>query len=249
MLPENKLTTIIVDTENYNLGLNALHNSIRSFPTKEVIVFSDKPEKWNGYDCKIINKITSIENYNDILLNEIVEHINTEFSLIIQYDGFVVNAKKFTPEFLDFDYIGAPWENFFNYRKVGNGGFSIRSKRLLNGAKEYAYSRPYGQAEDFFICKEVGELLEYRYGIKFAPYSVAKKFSTEEMNFSTLPFGFHGLRCLPYIYRNNLDYLLNNLNPRVLKGVGYQDLSKSFKALGDNQLIKLEQFILNKIFA
>lgn len=248
MLLENKLTTIIVDTENYNLGLNALKNSVRSFPTKEVIVFSDKPEKWIGYDCKKIKKISSIEDYNNILLSEIVEHIHTEFSLVIQYDGFVVNPKKFTSEFLDFDYIGAPWD-IFNYRKVGNGGFSLRSKRLLNAAKEYAYCRPYKQSEDYFICKEIGELLEYRYGIKFAPYSLAKKFSTEDRNVRPLPFGFHGLRCLPYVYRNNLDYLLNNLNSRVFKGFRYEDLSKSFKALGDNELFKLEQFVQSKKFA
>ena len=245
MLPENKLTTIIIDTENYNLGLNALNNSVRSFPTKEVIVFSDQPKKWNGYDCKVINKITNLDEYNNIVLNDIIECINTEFVLIIQYDGFVVNPEKFIPEFLNCDYIGAPWETF-NYRKVGNGGFSLRSKRLLSAAKEYAYSRPYEQPEDYFICKDIGELLEGRYGIKFAPYAMAQKFSTEETNVATIPFGFHGVAYLPFVYRNNLDYLLKNLNPRVFKDWRYQALSKSFKTLGNNQLIKLEQFVLRK---
>jgi len=245
MLLQNRLTTVIIDTENYNLGLNALNNSVRSFPTKEVIVFSDQPKKWNGYDCKVINKMTSIEDYNNIVLNDIIECINTEIVLIIQYDGFVVNPEKFTSEFLNFDYIGAPWE-IFNYRKVGNGGFSLRSKRLLSAAKEYAFSRPYGQAEDYFICKEIAELLEGRYEIKFAPHAIAQKFSTEEINVTTIPFGFHGIGYLPFVYRNNLDYLLKNLNPRVFKDWRYQALSKSFKTLGNNQLIKLEQFVLRK---
>ena len=247
----NKITTIIVDTQNYTLGLNALKNSTHKFPTKEVLVFSDQPEKWKGYDCKTINKIASIDQYNEIILNDIVEHIKTEFALIIQYDGFVLNPQKFEPEFLDFDYIGAPWE-LNNYRKVGNGGFSLRSKKLFEVSKRYADTRPYNQAEDYFICREIADLLEYRGKIKYAPYSVAKKFSIEDvylksMRFESLPFGFHGLAILPFMYKNNLDYLLENLDPCVYKGgMRLKKLAHAFKMLGDKELNRLKKFILDK---
>jgi hypothetical protein len=240
----DNITTVIVDTQNYNLALNALINSTKNFPTKEVIVFSDQPKRWKNYSCRTINKIRSIEDYNHIILNDIVEHINTDFVLIIQYDGFVINPQKFTSEFLEVDYIGAPW-NFYNYRKVGNGGFSLRSKRLCEAVKKYAYLRPPGQAEDYFICKEIGDLLEYRHGIKFAPRQLAEQFSIEGQYNKNMPFGFHGIATLPFIYRNHLGYLLKNLHPDYLRGMPLRQLAKSFGGIGGNALGMLKEFLRN----
>jgi hypothetical protein len=86
------------------------------------------------------------------------EFIETDFALIVQNDGWVLNGSSFIKEFLQFDYIGAPtgladvitpdgnrtfvrrftWvprmlENIpgvkINYSM--NGGFSLRSKKFL----------------------------------------------------------------------------------------------------------------------
>ena len=240
----DNITTVIVDTHHYTLGLNALENSTRKFPTKEVIVFSDQPHKWKNFPCRIIPKIQSMEDYNNIILNDIVEYINTDYLLIIQYDGFVLNPQKFIKEFLEVDYIGAPW-NFFNYRKVGNGGFSLRSKRLCEVLKKYAYLRPPGQAEDYFICQEIADILEHHHGIKFAPPLLAEKFSIENKFIKNMPFGFHGLATLPFLYQNHLGYLLNNLHPRYLKGLALKRLEKSFGEIGSDALTILKEFLRN----
>jgi hypothetical protein len=240
----DNITTVIVDTFHYDLGLNALQNTTRKFPTKEVIVFSDQPQRWKNYPCRKIDKIQTMDDYNNIILNDIVEHINTDFILIIQYDGFVLNPQQFTREFLEVDYIGAPWP-FFNYRKVGNGGFSLRSKRLCEVVKKYAYLRPPGQPEDYFICKEIADLLEYQHGIKFASAQLAQKFSIENRFIKNMPFGFHGLSTLPFIYRNHLSYLLSHLHPNNLKGSALRRLAKSYSQLGGNALAILKDFLRN----
>ena len=67
---------------------------------------------------------------NHLLLKK---YIDTDFCLIIQGDGFVIHPENWTDEFLKYDYIGAPWRNLAHYSfiRVGNGGFSLRSKKLL----------------------------------------------------------------------------------------------------------------------
>ena len=81
------------------------------------------------------------EEYNRFVVFELHKYIDTEFALIIQDDGFVTGPHQWRGEFLDYDYIGAPWPlptDDFSYRdpfgnliRVGNGGFSLRSKKLL----------------------------------------------------------------------------------------------------------------------
>jgi hypothetical protein len=75
------------------------------------------------------------------MLNELYRYIDTEFMLIVQHDGYLIEHNKFLnlySELINYDYVGAPW--LVNHpamklpngtHKVGNGGFSFRicSKR------------------------------------------------------------------------------------------------------------------------
>jgi hypothetical protein len=168
--------------------------------------------------CKI-KQITSIDDYSYRTIYELPHFIKTDFALIIQQDGFVVNVSSWREEFLAFDYIGAPWtlpRDSFSYRdrlgkivRVGNGGFSMRSKRLLDLAN--ALNLPWEPFhgyynEDGFICCKNRHLYEAN-GCKFAPIEVAAHFSREALipEFEHIvPFGFHGKNS-PYINRLN-DY-------------------------------------------
>ena len=42
--------------------------------------------------------------------------------------------------FFDYDYIGAPWPNNF-VNRVGNGGFSLRSKKFLELTAKIPYNK------------------------------------------------------------------------------------------------------------
>ena len=65
------------------------------------------------------------------MLQELHDHISTAHALCIQWDGYVLNAQAWDASFLDYDYIGSVWPQFGDGHRVGNGGFSLRSKRLL----------------------------------------------------------------------------------------------------------------------
>ena len=83
--------------------------------------------------------------YSAFCLKNLSEYVSTDFCLVFQSDGFVLNPEFWTDEFLSYDYIGAPWPSYLEFgpaegQQVGNGGFSLRSKRLLEVVKTIDYS-------------------------------------------------------------------------------------------------------------
>jgi hypothetical protein len=74
---------------------------------------------------------------------------------------------------------------------VGNGGFSLRSRKLLNAVKQIPPIPSY--PEDRTICHVFGKQLEQQFGIRFAPVKIADRFSYEFRIPETTPFGFHGI--------------------------------------------------------
>lgn len=171
---------------------------------------------------KIRNLGSSIE-YSKFIFSELVDYIDTDYFIIIQADGFILNWKAWNPEFFQYDYIGALWNFYEDNHKCGNGGFSFRSKRLHQILKEDKSlvlrndDKIKNFAEDHNICRIYRTYLENNYGIKFAPDHICEQFSIEAWN--VMPpgnkykgsLGFHGFSVdftnvqLPYI-----PYLLPN---------------------------------------
>ncbi|WP_052467085.1 DUF5672 family protein [Psychroserpens damuponensis] len=130
-----------------------------------------------------IPQITSIEAYSEFMIKELYKYVDTDFVLVFQYDGFVINPNRWSNNFFDYDYIGAPC-----FWGMGNGGFSLRSKRLLHILKEEKRIVDY-HPEDLKICKTYRPELEAQ-GITFAPKEIAQKFSVENKPWNG-QFGFH----------------------------------------------------------
>jgi len=148
-------------------------------------------------DVQIINQpINSKEAYSRYCIQHLYKHVTTSHMLVIQWDGYVKNWKAWNKEWLQYDYIGAPWEWYTDGLQVGNGGFSLRSKRLMEiVATDPVFDRNY-HPEDHVICRTYRKYLEEKYQIKFAPIEVARKFSIEGHNHWNKrhdnQFGFHG---------------------------------------------------------
>jgi Protein of unknown function (DUF5672) len=143
-----------------------------------------------------IDPIRNIAAYSRFMVKDLNSFVETPFALVIQHDGFVLNPEAWREEFLAYDYIGAPlWIN--GRHIVGNGGFSLRSKKLLEVLQDDAIQIPDGVPEDLFICVTLHDRLEQR-GIKFAPLELAQRFALEGNEKDgvvwTDQFGFHGLQ-------------------------------------------------------
>lgn len=147
-----------------------------------------------------IDHVGSIEKYSHFFVKEVHDHVDTDFVLVIQYDGFILNPDAWTDDFLKYDYIGAPWW-YEDENNVGNGGFSLRSKKLLKILAEDESIKEH-HPEDHHIVRTYGNYLRTK-GIVFAPEYVASRFSIEGCLKEPVPikygsvwtneFGFHGL--------------------------------------------------------
>lgn len=208
----NNTTICCIDTKNKTEALLAFDKSIKNIKFQSYKFFTDdisdyKISRFNNLsniNFEII-KIPSIKNkidYSKFCLSELKKYINSDFCLTIQHDGYIINPECWTEEFLKFDYIGAPWPNKEFKNRIGNGGFSLRSKKFLktceNLFKNYPnipirYNHPDYLHEDFLACNVYYDEMIER-GIKFADVETASKFSIEhpipEMKNQT--FGFHG---------------------------------------------------------
>lgn len=133
--------------------------------------------------------IKSKAEYSWFILSELYKYIDTEHMLIVQHDGYVINANMWRPEWLQYDYIGAPmWIPELKKYVVGNGGFSLRSTRLM---RHVATTSGYANSpnEDRIICQHRPEL---RKQFLFAPLDVASKFAYLNKPTKLSTFGFHG---------------------------------------------------------
>jgi hypothetical protein len=176
-------------------------------------------------------RITSVAEYSDFLLRCIAEHVHGSHVLIVQWDGFVLDPAAWDPAFLQYDYLGAPWHDVPGDAGVGNGGFSLRSARLLRALKDPAL--PPSHPEDLAICRKHRAALEQRHGIRFPPRALAERFAFERTAPSGPTFGFHGLfhfdRVLP---PDQLHALLARLPDAMLRGLDAHDLARQLIAAG-----------------
>lgn len=142
----------------------------------------------------------SYEEISEFLMRKLNSFIDTEYVLIIEHDGYILNPQAWANYFFHFDYIGAPWW-YTDGMNVGNGGFSFRSKKLCEVLATDPRIRQF-HGEDFHICRTYRRILEEQ-GIRFAPECVARKFSFEGNPRSGLrwngQFGFH------HYFQSNLD--------------------------------------------
>lgn len=153
-------------------------------------------------------KIKSIDDWNYKIIYELHKYVETDFALLIHPDGYVINPHLWNEEWLQYDYIGAPWplpQDDYSYRtdagelvRVGNS-VSLRSKKILELPSKLGLEwkpNDYGFTnEDGFLCVHNRDILR-EHGMKFAPLEVAVHFSKEHEipeNVGVKTFAFHSL--------------------------------------------------------
>lgn len=233
MINLENITLVAVEGVNNNIDktIKVLNHCTKEIIFGDIVLISPKINE-NQLNIILSKKIRHHEipsmdwlGYNNFILKKLYDYIKTDYCLIVQWDGFILNPNMWDDEFLKYDYIGASWDKNLidqsvwvydevkklgNYSLVGNGGFSLRSKKLLEiskNAKHICYQTDIYKykkndllddyitmgPEDAYIC-----INHYDYfvknGIKFAPTDVANKFSREGNKALKweLVFGFHG---------------------------------------------------------
>jgi hypothetical protein len=177
---------------------------------------------------KLVEPFASITDYSRYVLKDAVFISSKPFFLFVQWDSWVLTADSWTKKFLEYDFIGAVWPHHKTMR-VGNGGFSLRSRRLMSVVASLADLANEGELEieDDFICRKARTTLEFQFGCRFAPEDIADSFSAERQGWEGVPFGFHGL--LNYgrvLGSRELSAELNSLRPFYFGDRHSVDLAK-----------------------
>ena len=133
------------------------------------------------------------------------ECFSTDHAMVCQLDGFPVRWDQWDDAFLNFDYVGAPWPpgwlragGIESDSRVGNGGCSLRSRRLCAALREAEWTP---QPDDVFISATCRPWLEKR-GLLFAdPLTAARfgrEYETPEHALIGPSFSFHDIRIHPH---------------------------------------------------
>lgn len=193
----NKRQLLNIDLISINC-VNPYHSAAainfcqKHFEFGKSILITHQDIEVDNIELHLIDKL-DWNQYNDHVLN-LIDHTDNDYVLLIQDDGHIVNPDLWDDEFLNYDYIGAPWpseeswislqhqdqqslmKEVFPKNRVGNGGFCLRSRKFLEFSAQYDSCN--GLGEDSFLCtRKYYEAIEY--GIKFAPFELAAKFSYE----------------------------------------------------------------------
>ncbi len=223
-LQARDVTLICVAGVQVSKALIALIKSAIRLEFTRVVLVTGKVPSMNlgkfSIEKPLESKLDSLVEYNKYVLYNLSNHVKTSHCLLIQADGYVINGRMWKDEFCKFDYIGAPWpiesdkyvDPFGVHQRVGNGGFSLRSRKLLqvpqnvnvpwevNEGTFYKHFNQKSYSEDGNICVHNRHIFE-REGCKFAPIEVAVLFS-RELEISDITFGqtlgFHR-----YHYKHN----------------------------------------------
>jgi hypothetical protein len=126
-------------------------------------------DKLPGFDLVIFHglDIRNLHEYNYLLTSIMFWNELTSYKrvLIFQHD---TGLFKGIDDFLEWDYIGAPWQ-FQDFG--GNGGLSIRNPQaMIDTIIQKPYSSNYGNEDIYFSYYLIG---------KMAPRSECEKFSVE----------------------------------------------------------------------
>jgi len=192
------VTLLCIDCVNATRAINVLEHckTKADFGAVKLLTHipTDYPERVR------IKPLNTLVAYSIFMLTKVHEYVNTEHMLIVQRDGWILNPESFNPAWLELDYIGPI---FVQYDKVGSGGFSLRTKRLMqsvakntpewdwtqNKADEIQAIQSY--YEDGVIC------LSNRFPkFKIASLEQASMFAQggnrNPKYYVEKPFGFHG---------------------------------------------------------
>lgn len=147
MIPE-KYTAIIIEPRIHEAFKLVLENFLTHLDDRwDIIIFHGNLNKQmleelidndlNAYKSRIEMVHMKVDNlsffdYNSLLrCKKLYEYIPTEMFLVFQLDTLISDIyKNNIYDFMQYDYVGAPWPTHYNHL-VGNGGLSLRRKSKM----------------------------------------------------------------------------------------------------------------------
>ena len=235
MLDLPNVTLLFVETRAHGITKRVIDDCIAKCNFGEILLYTDKPDLIRFDPNRRARTILVPDFPNKIeagrfYYQHAVAEITTDFALMMEWDAGIYDTKRWKPEFLNYDYIGAPWlvrsEEVGN-KDVGNGGFTLMSKRLGTFLHENATKYPV--VTDWDLCRNQRQALEAAGGFKWPDRNLAAQFSWELGPRDPENFGFHGAFNWPHMLEREevverakimltSPYLTNKMRDLIIRG-------------------------------
>lgn len=193
------VTLMIIDCVNANRAVKVLELCKSKADFGAVKLLTSIPIE---YEHRVeIPPLNSLIAYSIFMLTKAHAYIDTDHVLIVQRDGFILNPESFDPNWLNLDFIGPI---FVQYDKVGSGGFSLRTKKLMQNTAYNIRGWDWSQEQ----AEEIQDVLGYYEDGVICLSNMYQKFKIASLEqaadfamggnrnpkyYVEKPFGFHGL--------------------------------------------------------
>lgn len=183
----NDVTLVCIDCLHIDAAVASMKATLNRIQFKHAVLMTSCP---CDYEHTIkIDPIKSLSDYSAFVINDLHARIETCHALIVQHDGWVIDGSKWDESWKEFDYIGGNtfWTEPGSDGKGGNGGFSLRSKRLLEAMSHGYVDVKY---EDMFYSSMPHRRYFESIGMKFATRRIQQSFALDNQDYSG-QFGHH----------------------------------------------------------
>ena len=243
MLNLSNVTLLCVETREPELAHWAIDRCLSGtqFAKVVLITYLDRV-KTKRADIEYVQAppIKTTKDYSELLLTGLDRYVEGSHVLVIQWDSFVIHPQLWIDEFLQYDFIGPVWPHH-PQTPVGNGGFSLRSKKLLQAIQQPGFVKKH--PEDYCICADNRDFLEQQ-KIVIAPVNIAERFAVERTAWHEA-FGFHGFFNFGRVLDDaELKEFINMLPDNYLSGLDAYDLIESLR---DQDRLSLAKEIAEKV--
>jgi Protein of unknown function (DUF5672) len=191
------VTLLVAETRCHDLMARTLNHALQFIEPAEVVVCSDN---FNALRIPGAHHVTIPDwptklHWERFIWTGAWVLVNTPFCLFMEWDAGVWNPAAWSADFMSADYIGAPWW-YTDGKNVGNGGLSMRSKRLMDILRRNPERFQVREPGDDTLSRVYRPQLEQEFNCKWAKDSVAREFSYESgvLYLDQVPFGYHAMR-------------------------------------------------------
>lgn len=197
------VTLALAETLSHDLARLAVLDCLGHADFGDVVIYSDDFNKLSipGARNIKVDNWPSKQACQEFVYGGLSQEIRTPHVLFIEWDSGIIDPEMWKSEFLEYDYIGSPW-GYKNEHNVGNGGFSLRSKALLNYLDGHKHKVPINSPfADDLVCRKYRDVLELE-GFCWASEPLAHDFAFERCRPSpkSRHFGFHGMFNWPIVF-------------------------------------------------
>lgn len=212
MLKLPDVTLVLIETREHDLAQLALEDCERRAEFGDVLVFTDRPAQFLRADRRVV----SVPDWPDkvgwsrCFWYDVPQYVRTSHALGIQWDSWIVDPQMWRGDYLRYDYIGSPWPFHHDGMTVGNGGFSLRSTKLLRFIHKHRDRFPcITDVDDDLYCRRYRPTLQDA-GFVWAPEQLAYDFAFEcgRPDPTARHFGFHAVFNFDYGCEGDEDRLL-----------------------------------------